>query len=63
VQFFGFHLMPYPYLSDEHQGSRDSSWVTLSNRNFDPRRGHELYQRYLSESGSASTSTISPRTA
>jgi alkanesulfonate monooxygenase SsuD/methylene tetrahydromethanopterin reductase-like flavin-dependent oxidoreductase (luciferase family) len=49
VQFFGFHLMPYPYLSHEHQGSRDSSWVTLSNRNFDPRRGHELYQRYLSE--------------
>jgi alkanesulfonate monooxygenase SsuD/methylene tetrahydromethanopterin reductase-like flavin-dependent oxidoreductase (luciferase family) len=49
VQFFGFHLMPYPYLSDEHQGSRDSSWITLSNRNFDPSRGHELYQRYLSE--------------
>ena len=49
MQFFGFHLMPYPYLSHEHQGSRDSSWVTLSNRNFDPRRGHELYQRYLSE--------------
>ena len=49
MQFFGFHLMPYPYLSDEHQGSRDSSWITLSNRNFDPSRGHELYQRYLSE--------------
>jgi alkanesulfonate monooxygenase SsuD/methylene tetrahydromethanopterin reductase-like flavin-dependent oxidoreductase (luciferase family) len=49
MQFFGFHLMPYPYLSDEHRGSRDSSWVTLSNRNFDPRRGHELYQRYLAE--------------
>jgi alkanesulfonate monooxygenase SsuD/methylene tetrahydromethanopterin reductase-like flavin-dependent oxidoreductase (luciferase family) len=49
VQFFGFHLMPYPYLSPEHQGSRDSSWITLSNRNFDPLRGHELYQRYLAE--------------
>lgn len=49
MQFFGFHLMPYPYLSPEHQGSRDSSWITLSNRNFDPRRGHELYQRYLAE--------------
>jgi alkanesulfonate monooxygenase SsuD/methylene tetrahydromethanopterin reductase-like flavin-dependent oxidoreductase (luciferase family) len=49
VQFFGFHLMPYPYLSHEHQGSRDSSWITLSNRNFDPLRGHELYQRYLAE--------------
>jgi alkanesulfonate monooxygenase SsuD/methylene tetrahydromethanopterin reductase-like flavin-dependent oxidoreductase (luciferase family) len=49
VQFFGFHLMPYPYLSDEHRGNRDSSWITLSNRNYDPRRGHELYQRYLAE--------------
>lgn len=49
MQVFGFHLMPYPYLSDEHQSTRDSSWVTLSNRTFDPRLGHELYQRYLAE--------------
>jgi alkanesulfonate monooxygenase SsuD/methylene tetrahydromethanopterin reductase-like flavin-dependent oxidoreductase (luciferase family) len=49
VQFFGFHLMPYPYLSDEHRRGRDSSWITLSNRNYDPRRGHELYQRYVAE--------------
>ena len=49
MQFFGFHLMPYPYLTDEHRGSGDSSWITLSNQNFDPRRGHELYQRYLNE--------------
>ncbi len=49
MQFFGFHLMPYPYLTDEHRGSGDSSWITLSNRNFDPRLGHELYQRYLAE--------------
>jgi len=49
VQFFGFHLMPYPYLTEEHRGSGDSSWITLSNQNFDPRRGHELYQRYLNE--------------
>ena len=49
MQFFGFHLMPYPYLTDEHRRSRDSSWITLSNQNFDPRRGHELYQRYLNE--------------
>lgn len=49
MQFFGFHLMPYPYLTQEHRGSGDSSWITLSNQNFDPRRGHELYQRYLEE--------------
>jgi alkanesulfonate monooxygenase SsuD/methylene tetrahydromethanopterin reductase-like flavin-dependent oxidoreductase (luciferase family) len=49
VKFFGFHLMPYPYLPDEHVASLDSSWVTLSNAHFDPVRGHELYQRYLRE--------------
>lgn len=49
MKFFGFHLMPYPYLPESHLSSQDSSWVTLSNANFDPRRGHELYQRYLRE--------------
>jgi alkanesulfonate monooxygenase SsuD/methylene tetrahydromethanopterin reductase-like flavin-dependent oxidoreductase (luciferase family) len=49
VKFFGFHLMPYPYLPESHLASRDSSWVTFSNANFDPERGHELYQRYLRE--------------
>ncbi|HLI38460.1 MAG TPA: LLM class flavin-dependent oxidoreductase [Streptosporangiaceae bacterium] len=49
MQFFGFHLMPYPYLPQRHVDSRDSTWVTLSNGHFDPRRGHELYQRYLRE--------------
>jgi alkanesulfonate monooxygenase SsuD/methylene tetrahydromethanopterin reductase-like flavin-dependent oxidoreductase (luciferase family) len=49
VKFFGFHLMPYPYLPKEHIDSRASSWVTLSNAHFDPERGHELYQRYLRE--------------
>lgn len=49
MKFFGFHLMPYPYLPPEHLSSRDSSWVTLSNAHFDPERGHELYQRYLRE--------------
>ncbi|MGH3328769.1 MAG: LLM class flavin-dependent oxidoreductase [Streptomycetales bacterium] len=49
MRFFGFHLMPYPYLPQGHVEGRDSSWVTLSNAVFDPVRGHELYQRYLSE--------------
>ena len=49
MRFFGFHLMPYPYLPPEHLSGRDSSWVTLSNAHFDPERGHELYQRYLRE--------------
>jgi alkanesulfonate monooxygenase SsuD/methylene tetrahydromethanopterin reductase-like flavin-dependent oxidoreductase (luciferase family) len=49
MKFFGFHLMPYPYLSERHQSGRDSSWVTLSNAHFDPDLGHALYQRYLRE--------------
>jgi alkanesulfonate monooxygenase SsuD/methylene tetrahydromethanopterin reductase-like flavin-dependent oxidoreductase (luciferase family) len=49
VQFFGFHLMPWPYLPDEFAASGDSTWVTLSNENYDPVRGHELYARYLDE--------------
>jgi alkanesulfonate monooxygenase SsuD/methylene tetrahydromethanopterin reductase-like flavin-dependent oxidoreductase (luciferase family) len=49
MRFFGFHLMPYPHLPDEHVAGRDSSWVTLSNGVFDPVLGHELYQRYIRE--------------
>ena len=49
MKFFGFHLMPYPYLPESHVSGGDSSWVTLSNAHFDPERGHELYQRYLRE--------------
>jgi alkanesulfonate monooxygenase SsuD/methylene tetrahydromethanopterin reductase-like flavin-dependent oxidoreductase (luciferase family) len=49
VQFFGFHLMPWPYLPDEFAASGASTWVTLSNENYDPVRGHELYARYLDE--------------
>jgi alkanesulfonate monooxygenase SsuD/methylene tetrahydromethanopterin reductase-like flavin-dependent oxidoreductase (luciferase family) len=49
VKFFGFHLMPYPYLPPEHLASKDSSWVTFSNSHFDPALGHSLYQRYLTE--------------
>src|SRR6516225_4095075 len=41
--------MPYPYLTEKHRRDGDSSWITLGNQNFDPRRGHELYQRYLNE--------------
>jgi alkanesulfonate monooxygenase SsuD/methylene tetrahydromethanopterin reductase-like flavin-dependent oxidoreductase (luciferase family) len=49
VKFFGFHLMPYTDLPEEHLASGDPSWVTLSNAHFDPAKGHELYNRYLSE--------------
>ena len=49
MKLYGFHLMPYTDLPEEHLRSGDSSWVTLSNGVFDPVKGHRLYQRYLSE--------------
>lgn len=49
VQFFYFHLMPWPYLPDDFDERHPSSWVTLSNRYYDPERGHTLYNEYLDE--------------
>ena len=44
MKFYYFHLMPYPIEHDE-----PSSWVTLSNRHYDPTVGHGLYHQYLDE--------------
>ena len=48
MQFFMFHLMPYPYLPEDFD-ERESAWVTLSNSNYDPTVGTGLYNRYLDE--------------
>src|SRR5207245_534257 len=39
-----FHLMPYVMDHDE-----PSSWVTLSNRYYDPKVGQQLYNQYLDQ--------------
>jgi len=49
LQFYYFHLMPYPYLPPEFGATAEAAWVTPSNALFDPQRGHELYNRYLDE--------------
>jgi alkanesulfonate monooxygenase SsuD/methylene tetrahydromethanopterin reductase-like flavin-dependent oxidoreductase (luciferase family) len=51
VNFFSFHLMPWPYLAPPRQflAANEAAWVTLSNSNYDPGRGKELYDRYISE--------------
>lgn len=49
IEFFYFHLMPWPDLPDEFDRRHPSSWVTLSNRIYDPDRGHALYNEYLDE--------------
>jgi alkanesulfonate monooxygenase SsuD/methylene tetrahydromethanopterin reductase-like flavin-dependent oxidoreductase (luciferase family) len=46
VDFYAFHLMPWPHLPDDY---RDSAWVWVPNELYDPARGHELYNRYLDE--------------
>ncbi len=44
MKFYYFHLMPYLMDHDE-----PSSWVTLSNRHYDPVQGHTLYHQYLDQ--------------
>ena len=48
MQFFMFHLMPYPYLPEDFD-ERESAWVTLPNTTYDPTIGTGLYNRYLDE--------------
>ncbi|HXQ90115.1 MAG TPA: LLM class flavin-dependent oxidoreductase [Acidimicrobiales bacterium] len=51
MNFFSFHLMPWPHLEAPRQflAANEAAWVTLSNSHYDPRRGKELYDRYISE--------------
>ncbi len=49
TEFYLFHLMPYADLDLTQVEKHDSSWVTLPNSNYDPKKGHLLYNRYLDE--------------
>lgn len=44
-----FHLMPYADLDLKVGRDHGTVWVTLPNSNFDPVKGHRLYNRYLDE--------------
>ena len=44
-----FHLMPYADLDLSVKDKYRSVWVVLPNSEFDPRKGHQLYNRYLDE--------------
>ena len=48
TEFFAWHFMPYTALPDDVE-DYDSLWVDFPNSHFDPKKGHEYYQRYLSE--------------
>ncbi|MBI3390202.1 MAG: LLM class flavin-dependent oxidoreductase [Deltaproteobacteria bacterium] len=49
MQFFYFHLMPWPDLPADFDRRHKSAWVTLPNRIYDPKRGQHLYNEYLDE--------------
>ena len=47
MKFFFFHLMPYADV--DLDAITDSAWITFSNKHYDPKKGHKLYNRYLDE--------------
>jgi alkanesulfonate monooxygenase SsuD/methylene tetrahydromethanopterin reductase-like flavin-dependent oxidoreductase (luciferase family) len=49
MKFFFFHLMPYSELDLDFDKEYPATWVTLPNAYYDPKKGHELYNRYLDE--------------
>jgi alkanesulfonate monooxygenase SsuD/methylene tetrahydromethanopterin reductase-like flavin-dependent oxidoreductase (luciferase family) len=48
LRFNAMHFMPYAHLPENHKDHK-SLWVNFSNKHYDPRLGHELYDRYLRE--------------
>jgi alkanesulfonate monooxygenase SsuD/methylene tetrahydromethanopterin reductase-like flavin-dependent oxidoreductase (luciferase family) len=49
MKVFLFHLMPYAHLDMGYKDKYRAAWVVLPNSYFDPKKGHELYNRYLDE--------------
>jgi alkanesulfonate monooxygenase SsuD/methylene tetrahydromethanopterin reductase-like flavin-dependent oxidoreductase (luciferase family) len=51
MNFFFFHLMPWPYLPPprEFLSKHEAAWVTLSNAEYEPVKGAALYNRYIDE--------------
>ena len=49
MDFYFFHLMPWPYLPEDFDTKYNSAWVTFPNKFYDPQRGQQLYHRYLDE--------------
>ncbi len=47
MQFYFFHLMPYPYMPEDYLDRYGTSWATIPNELYDPEVGHQLYNDYL----------------
>ena len=53
MQYFFFHLMSWPYLPDDFDDKYDSAWIWFSNQHYDPVKGHDLYQEYITSLAAA----------
>src|SRR5258705_12677354 len=49
MKFFNFHLMPYRHADLDAIEKNGSAWVTYSNRDYDPKKGADLYHEYLDQ--------------
>src|SRR5712692_8691435 len=47
MQYYFFHLMSWPYLPPDFAEHNDSAWVWLSNSQYDPVKGCDLYREYI----------------
>ncbi|MEE8110841.1 MAG: LLM class flavin-dependent oxidoreductase [bacterium] len=47
MQFYFFHLMPYPDMPKDYLETYGTSWATIPNSLYDPEVGHTLYNDYL----------------
>ena len=48
LRFNVMHFMPYVHLPENHKDYK-STWVSFPNKYYDPHKGYELYQQYLSQ--------------
>ncbi|MDB5410713.1 MAG: flavin-dependent oxidoreductase [Rhodospirillales bacterium] len=49
MKIFNFHLMPYADADLASIDRNGGAWITYSNSHYDPKKGAELYHRYLDE--------------
>ncbi len=49
MEFYYFHLMPYPHLPEDFDTKHESAWVNLPNSLYDPAVGTQVYNEYLDE--------------
>ena len=47
LRFYGFNLMPYADIPPTEEF--ESTWVSLSNKHYDPHRGRRLYNEYIDQ--------------